>query len=85
MSKLKDDPYFLNEMSESDIDMWKQRVDNAGTVLTAIARWLNKELSSVEKNMCLDNLSKSNDPGLRLVSLQAKKEALQGLLNLIDN
>lgn len=63
--------------------LWKESLSNSKSVLDVLVTYMAGKIAELEKDMRLDAVLKQADPGMAMLSLQAKKEAYQELVSLI--
>jgi len=85
MSRLNSSTFFTNGMSPEQLEAWAESVKASGPVLRAIVSWLRREVEKVNAAMRLSEIKDVSSPGQLLLAYQAKKEAYEALINMLDN
>lgn len=81
--KLQQLSKILNDLTPDEQELWKTSIQTAKPVLDVLCRVIGDKARQVDKEMRLNSLAATANPGALLLGLQAKREAYEEILNLI--
>lgn len=73
----------IGDMNHEEQVVWAESVKSSRPLLSGMEAWLTKQIQAVEKDMRIDKVTSCANPSQAMLLLQAKKEALADLLDLI--
>lgn len=71
-------------MTPEEVKSWVESVEEAAPVINTIKKYLERKLVETDTNMRLDTVLKArSDVTMTLLTLQAKKDAMNAILDLL--